>query len=184
MIDRIRLVLLSLIFAMNLVFVADVTEVEAEEVEEFEWQRGALVETHNTFIYLAGSYLVENGEMLSYGPECLEYTRWKNEWDRTHVDMGEFLITVYCPCHECSDDYGVEIAYDGVGHKYAKPNHTIAVDPNWLPYGTKVEIEGFDGIQFVAEDCGGAVNNNHIDIFIDHHDDSFRERRNVWIVKE
>ncbi|UWD47644.1 G5 domain-containing protein [Clostridioides difficile] len=41
----------------------------------------------------------------------------------------------------------------------------IAVDPNIIPYGTKVYIPRL-GMTFVAEDCGGAIKGNRIDIFM------------------
>ncbi|MDR0880655.1 MAG: G5 domain-containing protein [Clostridioides sp.] len=42
---------------------------------------------------------------------------------------------------------------------------TIAVDPRVIPYGTKVYIPQFDMV-FTAEDCGGAIKGNIIDIFM------------------
>ena len=42
---------------------------------------------------------------------------------------------------------------------------TIAVDPTVIPYGTKVYIPKFDKV-FIAEDCGGAIKGNKIDIFM------------------
>lgn len=42
---------------------------------------------------------------------------------------------------------------------------TIAVDPRVIPYGTKVYIPQF-GMTFTAEDCGGAIKGNKIDIFM------------------
>lgn len=42
---------------------------------------------------------------------------------------------------------------------------TIAVDPSVIPYGTKVYIPQFDKY-FIAEDCGGAIKGNKIDIFM------------------
>ena len=39
---------------------------------------------------------------------------------------------------------------------------TIAVDPRVIPCGTKVIIGGHI---FTAEDCGGAIQGNHIDIY-------------------
>ena len=41
----------------------------------------------------------------------------------------------------------------------------IAVDPRVIPYGTKVYIPKL-GMTFVAEDCGGAIKGNRIDIFM------------------
>ncbi|BCJ86531.1 3D domain-containing protein [Effusibacillus dendaii] len=50
----------------------------------------------------------------------------------------------------------------------------IAVDPNVIPIGTKVWISGYsnpnlppDGFQAVAEDTGGKIRGNRIDIYID-----------------
>ncbi|MGL6107576.1 3D domain-containing protein [Romboutsia sp.] len=42
---------------------------------------------------------------------------------------------------------------------------TIAVDPKVIPYGTKVYIPQFD-MTFIAEDTGGAIKGNKIDIFM------------------
>ena len=42
---------------------------------------------------------------------------------------------------------------------------TIAVDPRIIPYGTKVYIPKFNRT-FVAEDCGGGIKGNRIDIFM------------------
>lgn len=46
----------------------------------------------------------------------------------------------------------------------AQEGRTIAVDPNVIPYGTEVLI---DGNVYVAEDCGSAVKGNVIDIFVE-----------------
>ncbi|MEG0050598.1 MAG: 3D domain-containing protein [Terrisporobacter sp.] len=42
---------------------------------------------------------------------------------------------------------------------------TIAVDPSVIPYGTKVYIPQFNQY-FIAEDCGGGIKGNKIDIFM------------------
>ena len=90
-----------------------------------------------------------------------------------YLDLGEFLLTAYCPCKLCSDEYGYMTA---TGVK-AKEGRTIAVDIDVIPYGYEVVIDGFANA-FVAEDCGGKVIGKHIDIFIDDHEeaDSFGVR--------
>ena len=46
-----------------------------------------------------------------------------------------------------------------------KEGRTIAVDPRVIPYGTRVYIPALGGT-YVAEDCGGAIKGNRIDIFM------------------
>ncbi len=41
---------------------------------------------------------------------------------------------------------------------------TVAVDPQVIPLGTRLRIEGYDDL-FIAEDTGGAVYGNRIEIF-------------------
>lgn len=77
-------------------------------------------------------------------------------------NIGTYMLTAYCPCKECSGRFGSSTA---TGVK-ARPNHTIAVDPDVIPYGTVLWIKGK---RYVAEDCGGAVKGNHIDIYFDTH---------------
>ena len=58
---------------------------------------------------------------------------------------------------------------------------TIAVDPSVIPYGTKVYIPKFDMV-FTAEDCGGAIKGNKIDIFMNSEADCVNfGRQNIEI---
>ena len=62
---------------------------------------------------------------------------------------------------------------------------TIAVDPNVIPYGTKVYIPQFDKY-FIAEDCGGGIKGNKIDIFMNSESqcNSWGKRTiDIYIVK-
>ena len=55
------------------------------------------------------------------------------------------------------------------------------VDPNVIPFGTKVYIPQFDKV-FIAEDTGGAIKGNKIDIFMENSDDAINwGRRNIDI---
>lgn len=78
------------------------------------------------------------------------------------VPMGTFKTTAYCPCYSCSEGWGRSTSTGAT----AAANHTIAVDPRVLPYGSQVMI---NGIVYTAEDRGGGVKGNHIDIFFDTH---------------
>ena len=49
---------------------------------------------------------------------------------------------------------------------------TIAVDPSVIPYGTKVYIPRFDKV-FIAEDRGGGIKGNKIDIFMNSESDCY-----------
>lgn len=68
----------------------------------------------------------------------------------------------YCPCRACSEGWGRHTCTGAV----ATAGHTIAVDPRVIPYGSKVMI---NGVVYTAEDRGGAVRGNHIDIFFNTH---------------
>lgn len=48
----------------------------------------------------------------------------------------------------------------------------IAVDPNVIPLGSTVEVEGY-GV-FSAEDTGGAIKGNKIDIFVSTHSEAIQ----------
>ena len=47
----------------------------------------------------------------------------------------------------------------------AQEGKTIAVDPSIIPYGSTVLI---DGKEYLAQDCGGAIKGNKIDIFSEY----------------
>ena len=82
--------------------------------------------------------------------------------EKTLNYLGNFRATAYCPCYECSSIWG-NLTATGTT---ATAGRTIAVDPDVIPYGAKVII---DGHEYVAEDCGGAIRGNCIDIYFENH---------------
>lgn len=76
--------------------------------------------------------------------------------------LGNFKLTHYCACELCCD---VETGITATGAPVIE-GRTIAVDPKVIPYGTKVIINGHI---FTAEDCGGAIKGNRIDIYVNEH---------------
>lgn len=80
-------------------------------------------------------------------------------------NLGQFRITHYCQCSICCGPWANGITSTGV---IATTNHTIAVDPTQIPYGSQVVI---NGQVYVAEDCGGAIKTNCIDIYVATHEE-------------
>lgn len=91
----------------------------------------------NGYIYLP------NGEVLTYsGTDTIRATAY------THTDAGCDLATAMgTPVHR----------------------GTVAVDPRYIPYGTRMFIVSNDGSYIcgicVAEDCGGAIKGDRMDIY-------------------
>lgn len=94
---------------------------------------------------------VTNSQYRSTNEALAQQKGWKS--------LGGFKVTYYW---NGEDEYGDTIAKPCDGQHKAIPNHTIAVDPEVIPYGTKVLV---DGIIYVAEDCGSAVKGNIVDIY-------------------
>lgn len=82
-----------------------------------------------------------------------------------------FTVTAYCSCRICCGNYSPEVtgreARTSTG-AIPQQGRTIAVDPLVIPYGTSVHIDGMG--DYIAEDCGGAVRQNHIDVYFDSHE--------------
>ena len=97
------------------------------------------------------------------------------------VYLGDFKLTTYC-CEKYEHICGTGSGITATGTKVTA-GRTIAVDPKVIPYGTKVYIEGYGWR--VAEDCGGAVKNKHIDVAIDTHANALAvgtRNGGVWIL--
>lgn len=83
--------------------------------------------------------------------------------------IGEYRITFYCPCSKCCGQYANGITASGTT---AFEGRTIAVDPKKIPLGSRVYIEGLG--DFIAEDVGGAIKNNKIDVFVSSHSRAYQ----------
>ncbi len=78
------------------------------------------------------------------------------------VPLGTFKTTAYCPCYQCSEGWGRQTSSGAL----ATANHTVAVDRRVIPIGTRLLI---NGQEYVAQDVGGGVRGNHIDIYFNTH---------------
>lgn len=99
----------------------------------------------------------------------------------TLEDLGEFKLTAYCTCPKCCGDWADGITYTGTE---ATPGRTIAVDPDVIPLGSTVDVNGYT---YVAEDIGGAIKGKRIDVLFPSHQEALEfgvQYSNVSILKE
>lgn len=125
-------------------------DIPLEETEEVIYchDREPTAEEENTF----GHY--EEAEAETHFDETqIDY----------EIDGTLYTVTAYCGCAKCC---GKTDGITATGTQ-ATEGRTIAVDPSIIPYGTTVYI---NGQAFVAEDCGGAIKGNHIDMYFNSHD--------------
>lgn len=80
--------------------------------------------------------------------------------------LGEFKLTAYCTCPVCCGQWADGITASG---SKAVPGQTIAVDPDVIPMGSTVYI---NGNEYIAEDIGGAIKGNRIDILFPSHQEA------------
>ncbi len=98
------------------------------------------------------------------------------------LNFNIFEISAYCGenyHHICNNGNARTTATGTV----PTAGRTVAVDPNVIPYGSTVII---GGNEYIAEDTGGAIKGNKIDIFFNTHAEALQwGRRNmeVYIVR-
>jgi 3D (Asp-Asp-Asp) domain-containing protein len=126
---------------------------------------------------LPGTYYYKNG---TYSTVSFSVVTTANLEGCELVSLGSYKATAYCPCSSCTAGGGRHTASGAI----ASANHTVAVDPRVIPFGSKLLI---NGIVYTAEDEGSGVKGNHIDIFFDTHSiaRSFGVRNvQVYLIKE
>ncbi len=92
--------------------------------------------------------------------------------------LGRFKLTHYCACSKCCGKWGGNTAWAG----RLVPNRTIAVDPKVIPKLSWVHIDGY-GLRR-AEDTGGAIKGNRIDVAVSSHAEALRlgvVYKDVWL---
>ena len=105
------------------------------------------------------------------------------------IYMGEFTLTAYCSCSKCCgkwasnrpvDDSGNEIVIGSTG-EVLRSDYSIAVDPDVIPYGSIVII---NGKEYKAQDTGGAITGSRIDVYFSSHEEALefgRQAADVYL---
>ena len=80
----------------------------------------------------------------------------------------EFYVSATAYTASCAGCSGITAT--GINLKANPGLKVIAVDPNVIPLGSKVYVEGYG--YAVAGDTGGAIKGNKIDLFVANHSDA------------
>lgn len=91
----------------------------------------------------------------------------------TATVLTDCTITYYCAeqrPHICGTGSGLTATGTPV-----TPGWTCAVDPGIIPYGSEVMVDYGDSVAFYkAQDCGGAIQGNHIDLAVQTHAEALK----------
>ena len=105
---------------------------------------------------------------VEVAPEIVEEQEQAAESEPEYV---EFIATAYCSCPICCGEWAYNrpngIVYGAAGRELVE-EYSVAVDPSVIPYGT-VFVDD-TGREYRADDCGGAIKGNHIDIYFADHE--------------
>lgn len=159
--DIIYIFLLVAILAALLTLVMR-TEVQAEENIIETTEICSVVETTTeepTTVYIAPETTTEELTTIKY--EDIPKLR---------------LIGTFRYYHYCREEYP-HICNEGAPYltkmeTKPKANYTVAVDPDVIPLGTSLYI---NGEYFLAEDTGGSIKGNRIDICVDSHEEALNK---------
>lgn len=94
--------------------------------------------------------------------------------------LGKFYITHYCPCAKCCGVGGGKVTASGTRPTAGR---TVGVNPKLIPYGTHLKVGKTRG--YVAEDTGGGIGWNHLDIFCNSHAEALSKGvgwEKVWTI--
>lgn len=104
------------------------------------------------------------------------------------VKIENVTMTHYCICKKCCGKSPDNPAYGitASGRK-ATPYVSVAVDPDVIPLGSDVLVDYGDGdIKYYrADDTGGAVKGDHIDLCVKSHQEALQlgiRTATVWVV--
>ena len=164
-------------------------EVKVEEVKVEEVNRSVTTTKKSSGATSRGAV------RTSWGPDVYQKEDGVLETsDGTLIEyegVMQLEATAYCACYECCGKYPGNKWYGITATGTRAKVGTIAVDPRVIPLGTKVYVEGLYGAKnygyATAEDTGGAIKGNIIDLYFNTHKETInwgRQQVKVYILKD
>jgi len=154
-------------------------EVVKEDKIETKTSKSATSRGTARMTWASDTTKVEEGVLETADGELIEYS-----------EVMQLEATAYCPCYSCCGKYPGNKWYNITATGTKGRVGVIAVDPRVIPLGTKVYIEGLNGAKnygyAVAEDTGGAIKGQIIDLYLNTHKETInwgRQQVKVYILK-
>lgn len=162
---KITIITLTLAVAMLLMLGVSLIQFNElnQELIQLEKVNDLLIEEKNELKIKLAS-LEETNERLA------EENKELNKW----TSLGVFKITNYCSCRECNGKwtgYPTKLGTDYV------EGRTIGVDPEIIPLGSEVKI---NGNVYIAEDTG-SFKGKVIDIYVNDHSKFERKYLEIFV---
>jgi len=154
-------------------------KVEKKETKTTKTTKSATSRGATRMTWAEDTNKVEEGILETADGELIEYS-----------EVMQLEATAYCPCYSCCGKYPGNKWYNITATGTKGRVGVIAVDPRVIPLGTKVYIEGLNGAKnygyAVAEDTGGAIKGQIIDLYLNTHKETInwgRQQVKVYILK-
>ncbi len=94
-----------------------------------------------------------------------------------------FTATAYCSCKKCCNKDPSSKWYGITASGRKARWGTVAVDRRVIGLGTRLKIEGFPKTIFRADDVGGAIKGNHVDLWFPSHRKALEFGRQKLVVE-
>ena len=152
---------------------------------------------------LAPQVIQRDGTMRIFTDEYAELAETQSNSDRLFLtgvastfiveSLGLFELTAYCLCIICTEHYSYQHPRNASNPNFVqrtasgtapRAGRTVAVDSRVIPFGSRLLI---NGQTYIAEDRGGAIQGNIIDIFKSDHQTAWnfgRREAEVFLIIE
>lgn len=175
--EKVMFILLFLLFAVVMFLAFCVKDKSENNNESFVIQSAekpvVKSEKVETVDLEEDTVVIEKSQVFDCARVCNEQE--KSE-DITYI---QFKVTAYCSCEKCCGVWAInrpEGKVYGAAGKELVAGYSVAVDRDLYEFGTKFVDK--DGNEYEAADVGGAVKGNHLDLYMNDHQEALN-----WGVK-